>query len=69
LEVKLLKANEIRAAMKRKEKGVVDLAKEIGMAPNSLSRKLVGKSQFTIAEAVKLVKVLEIDNPVDIFFS
>ncbi len=46
-----------------------DVAKSIGIANNSLSRKLAGKSEFTLGEVVRLCRVLEIAEPTEIFFS
>lgn len=42
------------------------VAKQLGITPNCLSRKLKGKSEFTISEAKKLCEILDV--PVNIFF-
>ena len=45
------------------------LAKEIGITIQSLNAKLNKRSQFTIEEAAKIISILEIENPVEIFFT
>lgn len=45
-----------------------ELAKLIGMSENSLSRKLLGKREFRLSEAIDICNVLKIDNPKEIFF-
>lgn len=45
------------------------LSKELGITVQSLNAKLNGRSQFTLAEVVKITDVLSIRDPVDIFFS
>lgn len=52
------------------EKGYTQqkLAKEVGMSGNSMYRKVAGKREFTLSEVVAICDVLEIHNPVEIFF-
>lgn len=45
------------------------LSKELGITAQSLNAKLNGRSQFTLAEVVKITDVLSIRDPMDIFFS
>lgn len=45
------------------------LAEEIGITIQSLNAKLNKRSQFTIDEAVKIISILEIENPIEIFFT
>lgn len=63
-----MKANLIKSKLAEKNMSQADLAKSIGMSTNSLSRKLTGKREFTIAEANAVCTVLKIDNPAPIFF-
>lgn len=44
------------------------LAEKIGMSQNSLSRKFLGKREFTVSEATRICKVLGIKKPGEIFF-
>ena len=40
----------------------------MGISPNSLSRKLNGKRQFTLGEVEAISRVLELQNPAAVFF-
>lgn len=44
------------------------LADELGITVQSLNAKLNKRSQFTIAEAMNMISILNIENPVEIFF-
>ena len=46
-----------------------ELAKNIGMSNNSLSRKIQGQREFTLGEVVSICKALNISEPADIFFN
>lgn len=52
------------------EKGYTQdqLAKRIGISGNSLSRKILGKREFTLSEVIKICNTLEISDPSAIFF-
>ena len=39
------------------------------IAPQTLNAKINGRTQFTLEEVLEIVSILEIDNPVDIFFT
>jgi DNA-binding Xre family transcriptional regulator len=63
-----MNVNLLKGKMAEKQITQGLLAKEIGISENSLSRKLLGKREFRLSEAVAICKVLEIDNPKEIFF-
>ena len=44
------------------------LAKELGIAEYTLNMKLNGRTSFTVPEADEICKILEIQNPIDVFF-
>lgn len=44
-----------------------ELAKTNGISNNLLSRKMLGIRAFRLAEVVKIINTLEIDNPTKIF--
>lgn len=46
-----------------------ELAKNLGLTPQGLNRKLNGKSTFTIVEADKISIILKIKEPNKIFFT
>lgn len=43
------------------------LADKIGISPQSLSRKMLGKREFKVSEIIKICDYLNIDNPIEIF--
>lgn len=45
-----------------------DLAKELGISVQALNAKLNKRSTFTIIEVSKMIDILNIDNPNEIFF-
>ena len=59
----------LKAEMVKKKYTQAELAKAIGIAPNTLNRKLLGQREFTVSEAKKICDVLDIENPVEIFLS
>lgn len=62
-----MNANKIRAQIKEKGMNQGEVAKKIGISQNSLSRKLLGKRDFSLSEVVALCSILEFDNPQEIF--
>ena len=46
-----------------------DVAKAIGINSSTLYRKTTGQSEFTRSEIQKICEVLEIESPMDIFFT
>lgn len=46
-----------------------DVAKAIGINASTLYRKISGQSEFTRAEIQKICEVLNLDSPMDIFFT
>lgn len=61
----------IRGRIAEKRTSQKRLALEMGITPQSLSRKMTGKRQFTVDEAAKLCSLLEIptDKRVEIFLA
>lgn len=44
------------------------LAEDVGISVNSMSLKINGKRQFTIDEAARITKALDLTDPAAIFF-
>lgn len=63
-----LNANLLRGKMAERGVNQTELAKAIGISMNSMSRKLSGKREFQLSEAVAISKYLHLDNPGEIFF-
>mgnify|MGYP003591520340 CR=1 FL=1 len=57
--------------MLKKELGITQtqLAKELGISLQALNQKLNGKTDLSINEAEKIIRVLRIENPNRIFFN
>lgn len=64
----MILTNKIRGVMVEKGYSIKELAPKLGMAPKTLSLKL-RKGVFGTDEAEKIVKILEIENPAEIFFA
>ena len=63
-----MNSNLLRAALAQRGMTQGKLAKLVGISPNSLSRKLNGKRQFTLGEVEAISRVLELQNPATVFF-
>lgn len=58
-----MKANLLRAEFVANGKIIAQVAKEAGLARNSLSAKLNGKTQFNTDEVVRICEVINITDP------
>lgn len=67
----MFKKNEFRAAMARKEISTSELAKELGLDPATLFRKISGQSDFYRNEIEKICTILELSpqETLNIFFA
>ena len=45
-----------------------ELAMALKIAPQTLNAKINGRMQFNLEELIKMTAILEIKNPVDVFF-
>ncbi len=63
--------NLMKIKGKMTEKGFTqrELAEILGISIQSLNKKLNGKVEFVISEATKLIEVLDINDPENIFFN
>lgn len=55
--------------MKEKGKSISDMHNMLGISRSAFYRKCNGKSEFTHSEIQKVVDYLELDSPMDIFFT
>lgn len=55
--------------MKVQGKSISDMCSMLGISRSAFYRKRNGKSEFTQSEISKIVKYLNLDSPVDIFFA
>lgn len=65
---KLILINELRGKIKAKGYTQEKLAKELGISPKTLSKK-INKGIFGSDEIEKMIKILGIENPMGIFFA
>lgn len=62
-----MNSNKLRAKIKEKGLSQEEVAKKIGISANSLSRKLLGKRDFSLSEVTALCDTLGIEDPQEIF--
>lgn len=63
-----MNVNILKGKMAEKGMTQAQLAQKIGISENSLSRKLLGKREFRLSEAVDICIALDIEDPAGIFF-
>ena len=63
----MILVNELKGKIKAKGYTQEKLAKELGMSPKTLSNKL-NKGIFGSVEIEKIIEVLDIQKPLEIFF-
>lgn len=61
--------SNVKAELARQNKTVVDLAESTGIRYQTLTHKLRGTSEFTLAEAIKVKGALGVDIPLETLFS
>lgn len=64
----MVKVNKIRGLIVEKQLTIQKVAELMDISVNTLSRKLNGKGDFGTEEAQKLIEILDIKDPTDIFF-
>ena len=55
--------------IKRRGYTMEKLSREIGISKSAFSKKINGKSEFTLGDIQQIVDVLGIESPVPIFFA
>lgn len=63
----MILVNELKGRIKAKRYTQEKLAKELGISPKTLGNKL-NKGIFGVDEIEKMIKILDIQNPLEIFF-
>lgn len=59
----------LEAEIKRKGFTAERLSREIGISKSAFSKKINGKSEFTLGEIQRIVEVLGLESPLPIFFA
>lgn len=62
-------ASRFKAQMVLKDYNARDVSSLLGISASAFYRKLNGKSDFTRGEMEQLIKILEIENPIEFFFN
>lgn len=55
--------------MKKKGISISDMCEMLSISRSAFYRKCTGKSEFTLGEIQKIVSYLNLDSPVEIFFT
>lgn len=64
-----MNSKKLEDEMNKKSITKSDMCKELGISRSAFYRKCRGISEFTQSEIQKIVKILSLDTPVDIFFA
>lgn len=64
-----MKYQRLKGEMLAKNMTQKQVSKIIGITPQALNAKLNGRSQFTIKEAQAIVDLLDLKDPISIFFN
>ena len=59
----------LKYEMEVRGKSISDMCSMLGISRSAFYRKRNGKSEFTQSEITKIVKFLELDSPMAIFFT
>ena len=58
----------LEAEIRRRGYTMERLSREIGISKSAFSKKINGKSEFTLGEIQRIVDVLGLESPIPIFF-
>lgn len=61
--------NLLEYEMKERGYTAEKLSREIGISKSAFSKKINGKSEFTLSEIQGIVSVLKLESPMPIFFA
>lgn len=60
---------QLEMEMKRKHISIQKMCEILGMSRSAFYRKCNGKSEFTLSEIQAIIKALELEEPMQIFFA
>lgn len=63
-----MKANLLKAEIAKADMTQTELAEKIGMSPQTLSKK-IKTGKFGLTEVEKIIRVLNLINPIEIFLT
>lgn len=59
---------KLKGKLKEEDYTQKEMAKMLGITPQAFNAKINNRVQFTLGEVVEMTNILNIDNPVEIFF-
>ena len=60
--------DKLRGKITEKRMSQSELAKKMGLSLQAINMKLTGKRSISVPEAAMMIEILEIKNPLEIFF-
>ena len=63
------KQNKLKAILAENQLTMRDFALSVGMKPDTFYKKLSGKSEFTVAEALRICAALNDSDPREVFMT
>lgn len=60
---------KLKGKLKEEDFTQKEIAELLGITPQAFNAKINNRVQFTLGEVVKMTNILNIDNPIDIFFA
>lgn len=63
------KQNKLKALLAENQLTMRDFALSVGMKPDTFYKKLSGKSEFTVAEALRICAALSDSDPREVFMT
>ncbi len=60
--------DKLRGKITEKRMSQSELAKKMGLSLQAINMKLTGKRTISVPEAAMMIEILEIKNPLEIFF-
>lgn len=60
---------KLKGKLKEEEYTQKEIAELLGITPQAFNAKINNRTQFTLNEVIKMINILRIDNPIEIFFT
>lgn len=60
---------KLKGKLKEEDYTQKEIADLLGITPQAFNSKINNRTQFTLSEVIKMINILRIDNPMEIFFT
>lgn len=60
---------KLKGKLKEEDYTQKEIADLLGITPQAFNAKINNRTQFTLSEVIKMINILRIDNPMEIFFT